>query len=73
MFALPANMPLDEAITRVVEEQHSRVPVYDPQLGTENIVGLLYSKDLSRFMHLKLKSDAAKSSSSAPDRGERDA
>src|SRR3954465_13867072 len=63
MFALPANMPLDEAITRVVEEQHSRVPVYDPQLGTENIVGLLYSKDLSRFMHLKLTSDAARSSS----------
>src|SRR3954471_7001776 len=63
MFALPANMPLDEAITRVVEEQHSRVPVYDPQLGTENIVGLLYSKDLSRFMHLKLRSDAAKSAS----------
>src|SRR5438128_5206420 len=27
MFALPANMSLDEAITRVVEEQHSRVPV----------------------------------------------
>ncbi|MCU1311607.1 MAG: hypothetical protein JWO20_2732 [Candidatus Angelobacter sp.] len=54
MFALPATMPLDEAMTRVVEEQHSRVPVYDPQLGPENIVGLLYSKDLSRFMHLKL-------------------
>jgi magnesium and cobalt exporter, CNNM family len=56
MFALPATMPLDEAMTRVVEEQHSRVPVYDPQLGPENIVGLLYSKDLSRFMHLKLTS-----------------
>src|SRR4051794_25031715 len=54
MFALPATMPLEEAMTRVVEEQHSRVPVYDPQLGPENIVGLLYSKDLSRFMHLKL-------------------
>jgi putative hemolysin len=54
MFALPATMPLDEAMTRVVEEQHSRVPVYDPQFGPENIVGLLYSKDLSRFMHLKL-------------------
>jgi CBS domain containing-hemolysin-like protein len=59
MFALPATMPLDEAMTRVVEEQHSRVPVYDPQLGPENIVGLLYSKDLSRFMHLKLTSPSA--------------
>ncbi|MCU1287003.1 MAG: hypothetical protein JWO13_3353 [Acidobacteriales bacterium] len=54
MFALPATMPLEEAMTKVVEEQHSRVPVYDPQLGPENIVGLLYSKDLSRFMHMKL-------------------
>src|SRR5207302_11035282 len=62
MFALPSNMPLEEAITRVVEEQHSRVPIYDPELGTENIVGLLYSKDLSRFMHLKLTSESARAS-----------
>lgn len=55
IFSLPADMPLDEAITRVVEEQHSRVPVYDPTLGPESIIGLLYSKDLSRFMHFKLK------------------
>src|SRR3954464_15877232 len=26
MFALPATMPLEEAMTKVVEEQHSRVP-----------------------------------------------
>src|SRR5437899_1126960 len=58
MFALPATMPLEEAMTKVVEEQHSRVPVYDPQLGPENIVGLLYSKDLSRFMHMKLTTQA---------------
>ena len=62
MFALPSNMPLEEAITRVVEEQHSRVPIYDPELGTENIVGLLYSKDLSRFMHLRLTSESARAS-----------
>ena len=54
MFTLPSDMPLDEAMSKVVEEQHSRVPVHDPKRGKEHIVGLLYSKDLSRFMHFKL-------------------
>ena len=54
IFSLPADMPLDEALARVVEEQHSRVPVYDPQRGPEHIIGLLYSKDLTRWMRLRL-------------------
>src|SRR5215467_1879597 len=54
IFSLPADMPLEEAMAKVVEEQHSRVPVYDPEKGRENIVGLLYSKDLSRMMHMRL-------------------
>jgi CBS domain containing-hemolysin-like protein len=54
IFSLPADMPLEEAMARVVEEQHSRVPVYDPQRGPEHIVGVLYSKDVSRLMHIKL-------------------
>jgi CBS domain containing-hemolysin-like protein len=41
-------------MARVVEEQHSRVPVYDPEKGKENIIGLLYSKDIARMMHLRL-------------------
>jgi CBS domain containing-hemolysin-like protein len=56
IFSLPADMPLEEAMSRVVEEQHSRVPVFDPKLGPEHIVGVLYSKDLSRFMHLRMRS-----------------
>ncbi len=56
IFSLPADMPLEEAMARVVEEQHSRVPIFDPKLGPEHIVGALYSKDLSRFMHLRLRS-----------------
>ena len=56
IFSLPADMPLEEAMARVVEEQHSRVPVFDPKLGPEHILGVLYSKDLSRFMHLRLRS-----------------
>jgi len=54
IFSLPADMPLEDAMARVVEEQHSRVPVYDPERGKENIIGLLYSKDLSRMMHMRL-------------------
>jgi putative hemolysin len=54
IFSLPAEMPIEEAMAKVVEEQHSRVPVYDPSKGRENIVGLLYSKDLSRIMYMRL-------------------
>ena len=54
IFSLSADMPLEEAMAKVVEEQHSRVPVYDPEKGKENIIGLLYSKDLSRVMHTRL-------------------
>jgi magnesium and cobalt exporter, CNNM family len=53
IFSLPADMPLEQALARVVEEQHSRVPVYDPQRGAEHIIGLLYSKDLTRWMRLR--------------------
>ncbi|MGC2695025.1 MAG: hemolysin family protein [Candidatus Angelobacter sp.] len=56
IFSLSAEMPLEEAMAKVVEEQHSRVPVYDPEKGREAIVGLLYSKDLSRMMQMRLSS-----------------
>jgi len=54
IFSLPSDMLLDEAMAKVVDEQHSRVPVYDSEKGRENIVGLLYSKDLSRLMQMRL-------------------
>jgi putative hemolysin len=53
IFALPADMPLELASARIVEEQHSRVPVYDPKLGSEHIIGVVYSKDISRLMHFR--------------------
>jgi CBS domain containing-hemolysin-like protein len=53
IFALPADMPVELASARIVEEQHSRVPVYDPVLGTEHIIGVVYSKDISRLMHFR--------------------
>ncbi|MCU1298445.1 MAG: hypothetical protein JWO91_2723, partial [Acidobacteriaceae bacterium] len=54
IFSLPGNLTLDEALGRVVEEQHSRIPVYDPQSGTEHIIGVLYSKDLMRWTRLRI-------------------
>jgi putative hemolysin len=54
IFSLPSELLLDEALARVVEGQHSRIPIYDPQRGTEHIVGVLYYKDLMRWMRLKL-------------------
>lgn len=54
IFALPAGMPLWQASARVVEEQHSRVPAYDEERGAEHVIGLLYSKDISRWMRLRL-------------------
>lgn len=59
IFSLPADMPIEDAMARVVEEQHSRVPVYDPEKGKENIIGLLYSKDLSRLMHMRMTAGMA--------------
>jgi CBS domain containing-hemolysin-like protein len=59
VFSLPANMPLEDAMARVVEEQHSRIPVYDPARGPEFIVGTLYSKDLTRTMYQKMRGTAA--------------
>ena len=54
IFSLPADLNLDEALSRVVEEQHSRIPVYDPQRGPEHIVGVLYAKDVMRWTRFRL-------------------
>ena len=54
IFSLPGDLSLQEAIDKVVEEQHSRVPVYDPKSGPEHIIGILYAKDLMRWAKLRL-------------------
>jgi putative hemolysin len=54
IFSLPSDMTLDEALARVVDDQHSRIPVYDPQRGPEHIIGVLYAKDLMRWTRLRL-------------------
>jgi CBS domain containing-hemolysin-like protein len=42
--ALDANTPLPEAVDALIKSGHSRVPVYEESV--DNIVGLLYAKDL---------------------------
>jgi CBS domain containing-hemolysin-like protein len=53
IFSLPADLLVEQASGRIVEEQHSRIPVYDPANGPENIIGIVYSKDISRLMHFR--------------------
>ncbi len=66
IFSLPSDLDLDEALSRVVDEQHSRVPIYDPQRGPEHIVGVLYAKDLMRWTRLRLGHIAAHPAAARP-------
>jgi putative hemolysin len=51
IFSLPSTMLVSDASARIVEEQHSRIPVYDAARGPEHIVGVVYAKDIARLMH----------------------
>jgi putative hemolysin len=53
IFSLPSNMPVEEASAQVIEHMNSRVPVYDETRGPEHIIGVVYSKDLSRLMYFR--------------------
>ncbi len=44
IVSLAASASLDEAIDLVVEEGHSRIPVYEESI--DEVVGILYAKDL---------------------------
>src|SRR3954447_21167974 len=46
--ALPATSTMEEAIDKVVEEGHSRVPVYEESV--DEVIGILYAKDLLPFL-----------------------
>ena len=53
IFALPAEMGLEQASARIVDEQHTRVPVFDGGRGAEHIIGIVHSKDVARLMHYR--------------------
>jgi len=48
VVALPADMPVREAIHVVSSQQHSRYPIYRSQI--DNVIGIVYAKDLFRFL-----------------------
>jgi putative hemolysin len=54
IVALPVSATLDEAIDLIVEEGHSRVPVYEDSI--DGVIGIVYAKDLLPV--LKVEADA---------------
>ncbi len=70
IFSLPSDMTVAAASARIIDMQHSRIPVYDAARGPEHILGVVYSKDLSRWMHfqatLPLNASFASSASPSP-------
>jgi len=46
--AVEANDPIGEVLAMIVRAGHSRVPVYEENL--DNIIGILYAKDLLPFL-----------------------
>lgn len=59
IFSLPGNLSLEDALQKVVDDQHSRIPVYDPQRGPEHIIGVLYAKDLMRWLRYRVNRTAS--------------
>ncbi len=53
IFSLPARMPLEQASARIVDEQHTRIPVFDGERGPEHIIGIVHWKDVARLMHFR--------------------
>jgi putative hemolysin len=48
IVGLPSSATLEETIDIVVDEGHSRIPVYDESI--DEVVGILYAKDLLPFL-----------------------
>jgi CBS domain containing-hemolysin-like protein len=58
MTALPVTASMDEVIDTFIREGHSRIPVYKKTI--DEIVGLLYAKDLLPFLKGGQKPDLRK-------------
>ena len=48
IVALPASSTFDQAVDLIIEEGHSRLPVYETSV--DEVVGILYAKDLLPFL-----------------------
>lgn len=49
VFAVDIDEDIEKIITEILEEQYSRIPVYEEDI--DNIIGVIYMKDL--FIHLR--------------------
>ena len=49
MIAIPSSWTIDEALEKIIEVGYSRIPIYEGD--TDNIIGLLYAKDLLKRVH----------------------
>lgn len=50
MVALPVDTPLLEALDAILQQGHSRIPIYEENI--DNIVGVLYDKDLLKYIRV---------------------
>ncbi len=55
MIAIEDDSTIEEALDLIVECGHSRIPVYQDTI--DNIVGVLYAKDMLQFSFIKCDSD----------------
>ncbi len=58
MFTVGINDSLDDVLPRIIENFYSRVPVYGEE---EGILGILFTKDLTRLKHLPREKVSLKS------------
>ncbi len=56
MIALPRQASIKEALEMIIESGHSRLPVYEERI--DNIVGILFAKDMLRHLHLHDEAEA---------------
>jgi putative hemolysin len=49
VFTININTPIRELMDEILEEQYSRIPVYEEE--TDNIIGILFMKDLFKVMN----------------------
>lgn len=52
MVAVEVNDPLDEVVEKAIEDGYSRIPVFEED--QDNIIGLIYVKDLLEYVGKKL-------------------
>ena len=49
MVAIPSDASIDEALAKIIQAGYSRIPIFEGD--TDNIIGVLYAKDLLKRVH----------------------